>query len=395
MLKTGWQQKGIRVISFELTDEQNSLRDLAHNFAQKEIRPVAVEHDEKEETPWAVIAKAANTGLLSYYIEEKYGGAGITDVLTHCLVMEEIAWGCAGVASIFGGNLLFVIPLMLVGSEEQKEKYLPRFCDPNKNYLGAFAITEPSAGSDPANMATEAYLDGDHYVINGSKTLITNGGIADVVIIFATVDASRGVKGITAFILEKDMPGLIPGRKEEKMGIRSSHTAGYTFEDLRVPVGNRLGEEGEGFKIAMMTFEQTRTSVATYAVGVARAAYEYALDYAQERVQFGKPIIRHQAIGFMLADMAINIDAARLLCWRAAALADQGKPCMKEASMAKAFAGDMAMQVTTDAVQVLGGYGYSREYPVEKWMRDAKIMQIFEGTSQIQRMIIARQLASA
>jgi alkylation response protein AidB-like acyl-CoA dehydrogenase len=383
------------MISFDLSDEQRSLQELAHNFAEKEIRPVAAEYDESEEMPWDVIQKAAQMGMLSYYIPEQYGGAGITDTLSHCLVMEEIAWGCAGVATIFGGNSLVVIPLILMGNEEQKEKYLPRFCEITKPTIGAFALTEPDAGSDPASLTTEAVRDGDHYVINGTKTFISNGGVADVVILFATVDPSKGVKGITAFIVEKDFPGLKPGKKEEKMGIRSSPTAGYIIEDLRVPAENRLGEEGEGFEVAMRTFEHTRTSVATYAVGVARAAYEFAVSYAKERVQFGKPIIRHQGVGFMLADMATKVDAARLLCWRAAHLTDQGKPAMKEASMAKLFAGDVAMQVTTDAVQVLGGYGYSREYPVEKWMRDAKIMQIYEGTSQIQRMIIARQLAGS
>ena len=380
------------MISFELTEEQQSLKDLAHNFAEKEIRPVAPEYDEKEEVPWDVLKAAAKTGMLSYYIPEKYGGAGITDVMSHILVMEEIAWGCAGVASILGGNSLFSVPVTLFGSEEQKEKYFPLFCDPSKPYLGSFAITEPSAGSDPGSLVTEAYRDGNQYVINGSKAFITNGGIADVYVIFATLDPSKRTKGITAFIVEKDTPGFIPGKKEDKMGIRCSATSMLAFEEMRLPVENRLGEEGEGFKVALKTFEYTRTAVATYAVGVARAAYEYALQYAQEREQFGKPIIRHQAVGFLLADMATKIDAARFLCWRAAAVTDKGEPSIKEASMAKAFAGDIAMEVTTDAVQILGGYGYSREYPVEKWMRDAKIMQIYEGTAEIQRMIIARQL---
>jgi alkylation response protein AidB-like acyl-CoA dehydrogenase len=383
------------MVSFEITDEQRSMQELAHSFAENEIRPVAAEYDEKEEMPWEVIEKAAQTGMLSFNIPEQYGGAGILDSLTHCLVIEEIAWGCAGVASVFGGNSLIVTPLLLFGNDEQKEKYLPRFCDVSKPTLGAFALTEPEAGSDPASLATHAVRDGDHYVINGTKTFISNGGVADLILLFATMDPRQGVKGITAFILEKEFPGLKNGKKEEKMGIRSSPTAGYIFEDMRVPVENRLGEEGEGFKIAMKTFEHTRTTVATFAVGVARAAYEYALAYAQERIQFGKPIIKHQGVGFMIADMATKIDAARMLCWRAAYLNDQGKPAMKEASMAKLFAGDVAMQVTTDAVQVLGGYGYSREYPVEKWMRDAKIMQIYEGTAQIQRMIIARHLTNS
>jgi len=242
-------------------------------------------------------------------------------------------------------------------------------------------------------LATEAYRDGNEYVINGTKAFITNGGIANVYVVFATMDPSKGTKGITAFIVDKDTPGFKPGKKEEKLGIRCSATSMLSFENVRVPSENLLGEEGGGFKVAMKTFEYTRTAVATYAVGVARAAYEYSLQYAKERIQFGKPIIRHQAVGFMLADMATKIEAARLLCWRAAAKTDSGQPSIKEASMAKVFAGDVAMEVTTDAVQILAGYGYSREYPVEKWMRDAKIMQIYEGTAQIQRMIISRQIS--
>lgn len=382
------------MIGFDLTDEQRSMRDLAHNFSQNEIRPIAAEYDELEQVPWELLNRAAQTGLFSFYIPEDYGGGGITDILTYSIVKEELSWGCAGVASIVGASNLCATPILLAGDEDQKAEFLPRFCDPGKPYLGAFGLTEPSAGSDAASLVTEAKLEGEHYVINGAKTFITNGGIADLYVIFATLDASQGTKGITAFIVEKDTPGLVPGKKEKKMGIRASHTATLSFDNMQVPVENRLGQEGEGFKIAMRTFEHTRTTIASTAVGLARAAFEYALDYAQERVQFGKPIIHHQAIGFMLADMATQIDAARLLTWRAASLADQGRPCIKEASMAKAFAGDVAMKVTTDALQILGGYGYSRDYPVEKWMRDAKIMQIYEGTAQIQRLIISRELVN-
>lgn len=382
------------MIDFELNEEQRQMVQLAHQFAEKEIRPVAAEYDENEEVPWEVIRKAAQAGFLSYYIPERYGGGGVEDVLTKCLVDEEIFWGCAGVGTILGGCSLAATPIILAGNEEQKMTYLSRFADPENPCLGAFALTEPSAGSDPASLSTQAYRDGRYYVLNGQKTFITNAGIADIYVIFATVDISMGARGITAFIVEKDTPGLLPGKKEKKMGIRASHTATLTMEDLRVPVENRLGEEGEGFKIAMRTFEYTRTHIAAGAVGLARAAYEYALRYAQERVQFGKPIIQHEAVAFMLADMATRIDAARLLVWRAARTADQGKPATLHASMAKAFAADVAMQVTTDAVQVLGGYGFIRDYPVEKWMRDAKIMQIYEGTAQIQRLIISRYLAS-
>jgi alkylation response protein AidB-like acyl-CoA dehydrogenase len=381
------------VIEFKLTDEQIEMQGLAQRFAQKEIRPVSAEYDEIEEVPWDVINKAARAGFLSYYIPEKYGGGGITDMITHCLVDEEIAWGCAGIGSILGGTSLCATPIMLAGTEEQKEKYLSVFCDMDRARLGAFALTEPSAGSDPVSLVTQAQRDGDVYILNGYKTFITNAGIADVYVVFATLDVSLGHRGITAFIVEKDTDGLIPGKKEKKMGIRASQTAILSFQDMRIPKQNRLGEEGEGFSIAMRTFETTRTHIAISAVGLARAALEYALEYARERVQFGKPIIYHQAIAFMLADMATQIDAARLLTWRAAYMADQGVPCTKEASMAKAFAADVSMKATTDAVQILGGYGYMREYPVEKWMRDAKIMQIYEGTAQIQRMIIARHLA--
>jgi alkylation response protein AidB-like acyl-CoA dehydrogenase len=380
------------MIAFDLTEEQREMRDLAHRFAEKEIRPIAAEFDEQEKVPWEVIRKAHQAGFLSYYIPEKYGGGGITDMITHCLVDEEIFWGCAGVGTILGGTSLCATPILIAGTEDQKAKYLSQFCDPQQPKLGAFALTEPSAGSDPASLSTQARREGNAYVLNGYKTFITNAGIADIYVIFATVDISLGYRGITAFIVEKDTPGLIPGKKEKKMGIRASQTATLALEDLRVPVENRLGEEGEGFAIAMNTFEHTRTHIAIAGVGLARAAYEYALQYAQERVQFGKPIIKHQAIAFKLADMATQIDAARLLTWRAAYLADQGTPCTKEASMAKAFAADVAMKVTTEAVQILGGYGYMREYPVEKWMRDAKIMQIYEGTAEIQRLIISHHL---
>jgi alkylation response protein AidB-like acyl-CoA dehydrogenase len=380
------------MIAFDLTDEQRQIRDLAHRFAEQEIRPVAPEYDEREEVPWEVIHKAARAGFVSYHIPEEYGGGGVTDALTQCLVREELAWGCAGVCGGISSTALGAKPIILAGNEAQKAKYLTRFCDPHHLAVGTFALTEPAAGSDPTNLSTHARREGDEYVISGNKALISNGSIADVYIIFATVDPSLGRKGITAFIVEKDWPGLIRGKKEKKMGIRAFNTAGLAFEDLRVPVENRLGEEGEGFKIAMKTFETSRTLVAAEAIGVARAAYEYALQYAQERVQFGKPIIQHQGIAFMIADMATQIEAARLLCWWAAYLADQGFNATQAASMAKVFAGDMVMKVTTDAVQVLGGYGYTRDYPVERWMRDAKVMQIWEGTSEIQRLIIARRL---
>jgi alkylation response protein AidB-like acyl-CoA dehydrogenase len=382
------------MIGFDLTDEQREFRDLAHRFAEKTIRPIAPEADETEELPWEVLEKAHQTGLLSYPIPEEYGGGGVESLLTRVLVDEELFWGCAGVGSTVGAAGLCLTPLMLAGTDEQKSNYLPRFCDPSKVTLGAFGITEPSAGSDAGGIATLAKREGDKYILNGTKTFITNGGAADIYVIFATMDPSAGTDAITTFIVEKGWPGVSFGAKEKKLGIRCSQTANVILENVEVPIENRLGAEGEGFAIAMKTFDITRTHVAAGGVGIARAAFEYALHYAQERKQFKRPIAHFQAVGFMLADMATRIDAARLLVWHAAWRHDQGLDFTKEASMAKAYAGDIAMQVTTDAVQILGGYGYIREYPVEKWMRDAKIMQIYEGTAQIQRLIIARQLTA-
>jgi acyl-CoA dehydrogenase len=381
------------MIGFDLTDEQREFRDLAHRFAEKTIRPVAPEADETEELPWEVLEKAHQAGLLTYQIPEEYNGGGIESLLTRVIVDEEIFWGCAGIGSTLGGVGLCFTPLMVAGTEEQKAKYLPMFCDPSKVTLGAFAITEPSAGSDAGGITTIAKRKGDKYILNGTKTFITNGGVADIYVIFATMDPDEGTDAVTAFIVEKGWPGVSFGAKEKKLGIRCSQTANVILENVEVPVENRLGEEGEGFKIAMRTFDITRTHVAAGGVGIARAAYEYALQYAQERKQFNRPIAHFQAVAFMLADMATQIDAARLLVWHAAWRHDQGLDFTREASIAKAFAGDAAVKVTTDAVQILGGYGYIREYPVEKWMRDAKIMQIYEGTAQIQRLIIARQLA--
>jgi alkylation response protein AidB-like acyl-CoA dehydrogenase len=381
------------MIGFQLTEEQEQIRQLAHRFAQEEIRPVAAEYDESEETPWPVLEKAARIGLTSYLYPEKYGGGGVESVLTACLVTEELSWGCLGIATAILGCGLAAVPIMLAGTEEQKDRYIPWFCDPSGVRPGAFALTEPEAGSDVAALRTTAVREGDHYVINGQKRFITLGGIAELYALFATVDPAKGHRGITAFIVEADTPGLSAGRKERKMGMRASHTGDVILENVRVPVGNRLAEEGDGFYIAMKSFEHTRPSVATCAVGVARAAYEYATEYATQRVQFGKPIIAKQAVRFMLADMATEIEAARLLTWRAAWMTDSGLASNVAASMAKAYAADMAMQVTTNAVQILGGYGYMREYPVEKWMRDAKILQIVEGTSQIQRVVISQMLA--
>ena len=381
------------MIGFELTEEQEQMRQLAHRFAEEEIRPVAGEYDESEEMPWPVIEKSAEIGLTSFHYPEKFGGGGVDSLLTTCIVAEELAWGCLGIGMSILTLGLAAIPILLAGDEEQKSRYIPWFCDSGQVKAGAFALTEPEAGSDVASIRTTAKRDGDEYVLSGQKRFITLGGIADLYVVFASLDPGAGHEAISAFIVEANTPGLSAGKKEKKMGMRASHTGDVILEEVRVPTKNRLGEEGEGFFIAMRAFGHSRPLVAVAAVGLARAAYEYAMDYAQQRVQFGKPIIAKQAIRFMLADMATEIDAARLLVWRAAWMVDQGKPCNVPASMAKVYAADMAMKVTTDAVQILGGYGYMREYPVEKWMRDAKILQIVEGTSQIQKVIISQMLA--
>jgi alkylation response protein AidB-like acyl-CoA dehydrogenase len=379
-------------VSLELTEEQKQFQELAHAFAENEMRPVAAKYDEAEEFPWEVIEKGSKLGLMTFAFPEEYGGAGANSALTGAVISEELAWGCAGIATAMGGTGLCAAPILIAGNEAQKKKYLGLLADTRKVRLGAYAITEPNAGSDIGALKSSAQKVNGGYLLNGTKHFITNGGIADVYTTFATLDPKQGVDGISAFIVEKDFPGVKGGKKERKMGIRASHTAQVHFENVFVPEENRLGEEGEGFLTAMRTFEHTRPDVAALAVGVARAAFEFALDYSMQREQFGRQIAKFQAIGFMLADMATEIDAARLLTWRAAWMLDQGRPVNKEASMAKVFAGDTAMKVTTDALQIMGGVGYTRDYPVEKWMRDAKIMQIYEGTSQIQRLVISRML---
>ncbi|MDA8206301.1 MAG: acyl-CoA dehydrogenase family protein [Thermaerobacter sp.] len=379
-------------MDFALTPEQEELRAWAHGFAEREIRPVAGEYDEREELPWEVLKKAAKAGLLAYAIPEEYGGSGVSSLLTNLIISEELFWGCAGIATAMGGIGLAALPITEMGSEEQKRKWLPRFTDPDHVRLGAMCLTEPNAGSDVVNISTRAVRDQDHYVINGTKTFITNGGIADVYVVFAKTDPNAGYTGVSAFIVDGKTPGLSGGKKFKKLGLRASHTAEVHFDNVRVPEENRLGPEGLAFLGAMKMLEHSRPSVAIAAVGVARAAYEYALAYAKERVQFGKPIIHNQSVSFALAEMRTKIDAGRLLAYRAAWLADQRQSCNLEGSMAKAFCGEMAMEVATQAVQTLGGYGYMRDFPVEKWFRDAKIMSIYEGTTQIQKRVMARLL---
>jgi alkylation response protein AidB-like acyl-CoA dehydrogenase len=378
------------MIDFTLSDDQQAMRDLAHTFAEQEIRPVAADLDEREEFPWELVEKAGTLGLTSYAFPESLGGLGVTDELTHCIISEELAWGCAGVATVLGGTHLASIPILLAATREQQERLLKPVVE--RNGLAGLALTEASAGSDVAAMTTTARREGDHYRLNGAKRFISNGGIADLYVVFAATDRAKGHRGISAFIVPGDTPGLSGGRKEKKLGIRCSHTGEVLLDDVRVPVENRIGEEGSGFKLAMTTLDHSRPMVAAFAVGIARAAYEYARAYALERVQFGKPIAENQAIQFMLADMATEIEAARLMTWWAARATETGRPFLYESSMAKNFASDVAMKVTTDAVQIFGGYGYIREYPVEKLFRDAKITQIYEGTNQIQKMVVANQI---
>jgi alkylation response protein AidB-like acyl-CoA dehydrogenase len=382
------------MIGFDLTEEQLQMKEMAHEFAEKEMRPVAPHYDETEEFPWPVVSKAHDLSLMTYDLPEEYGGVGASH-LTSCLVAEELAWGCAGMSSSMGASFLGVIPILLAGNDAQKKKYLPMLNQKKENghpILGAYALTEPEAGSDAAAIKTSAKKVKGGYVLNGTKHFITNGGIADLYTVFATHDPGLGHDGIDAFIVEGKWDGVKPGKKEKKMGIRASHTAQVHFEDVFVPEENLLGAEGEGFLIAMQTFDHSRPGVAAGAIGVARAAFEFALAYSLERKQFGRPIAKQQAVQFMLADMATNIDAARLLTWRSAWLLDKGEPNNMEASMSKVFSADMGMQVTTNALQIVGGMGYMRDYPVEKFMRDSKIMQIYEGTSQIQKLVIARFL---
>lgn len=386
------------MIDFNLTEEQLEFQKLARTFARNEIRPVAHIYDEKEEMPYEIIKKAAKLGLTAYRYPEEYGGLGISDPITSLIITEELAWGCAGIATAINGTGLAAAGILVNGTEEQKKKYIPMFCDPDNPKLGAMGLTEPNAGSDVASMTTTAVRDGDEYVLNGTKQFITNGGIADLHVIYAQTEKDAGWGGIAAFIVEKGTPGLSMGKKEIKMGVRASHTAQVILEDCRIPLENRLGGEPDPAKPfglgALKMLEATRPAVGAAALGIARAAYEVALEYAQERKQFGKPIIHNQAIAFKLADMATEIEAARLLIYKAGWLAREGKDFnLGQGSMAKLYAGDVAVRTSLEAIQILGGYGYSREYPVEKFLRDAKIYQIWEGTAEIQRLVISRAIA--
>ena len=375
---------------YYLTDEQRAVRDLAREIAREKIAPLAARVDETEAFPEESIRLLAQQGLHGIWLPEAYGG---TDMgwLALSLVTEEIAWACAATATQYVVQPLGGLPILWWGTEEQKKRYLPRLA--SGEILAAFSLSEPGSGSDAASLSTTAVRKGDRYILNGSKQWCSNGDHAGVLVVFATVDKSKGVKGITAFLIEPGMPGFAVGKKEKKMGIRGSPTVALHFTDCAVPVGNRLGGEGEGFKIAMRTLDFTRPPTGAMALGIAQAALDAATEYARQRKQFGQPIGAFQGIQFMLADMAMAVHASRLMIHHVAGLQDRGVEVTTwESSMAKCFAADTAMRVATDAVQIYGGYGYTREYPVERFMRDAKIMQIYEGTNQIQRIVIAQHL---
>jgi acyl-CoA dehydrogenase len=377
------------VIDFALSDDLLEIQARARTFAQEEILPIAAEYDRKAEVPPRIAEKAKAAGLLNVTIPEEYGGMGY-GALQSALIAEELGAACAGISITILVNGLALTPIVLAGTEEQKDRFLRPVAEGAK--LAAFCLTEREAGSDAGSIKTTALPDGDEYVLNGRKCFITSGGLAEIMTVFALTDPDRGPRGVSALIVPADTPGIRVTKVEDKMGQRASNTVELTFEDVRIPQGNLLGKPGRGFPIALKTLDFGRSGVAALGVGLARAALEYATAYAKERQQFGAPISVNQGISFMLADMAMKVEASRLLTWQAAWMADSGMRATEYSAMAKCFATDTAMEVTTNAVQVFGGYGYMKDYPVEKLMRDAKLLQIYEGTNQIQRMVIARKL---
>jgi len=379
-------------MDFFLTEEQKMFQTMVRDFANNVVKPRATQMDEDGKFPWDIIKQAAELGIFGITIDEKYGGCG-GDYLTMTLCGEELSRACGGLGTIYLANLsLAFYPINKFGTEEQKQKYAPPVARGEK--ICCFVLTEPGAGSDAGAITTTATATGDGIVLNGNKIFITNGAEAEIAVVFATEDKSKGNKGISAFIVEKGTPGFSVGKLERKMGIHPSSTAELVFENCKIPASNRLGEPGKGLRIAMESIDSSRVTVAAQALGISQAAFEDAIAYAQTRVQFGKPLAGHQAIQWMLADMATQIDAARLLVYRAAWLKDQKLPYMKEAAMAKLYAGEVSSFVTNKALQIHGGYGYCKDYPMERYLRDAKITEIYEGTSEMQRMTIARQLTS-
>lgn len=377
-------------MDFRLSEEHEMIRKMVRDFAVKEVAPTAAERDENERFDRGIFDRMAALGLTGIPWPEQYGGIG-SDFLAYCIAVEELSRVCASTGVTLSAHTsLASWPLFKFGTEEQKQKYLVPLARGEK--IGAYGLTEPGSGSDAGAMVTTARREEDHYVLNGSKIFITNGGVADIYIVFALTDPKSKHHGTSAFIIEKDFPGFSTGKKEKKMGIRASTTTEIIFDNVMVPAENRLGEEGQGFKIAMMTLDGGRNGIAAQAVGIAQGALDAAAAYAKERKQFGKPIAANQGVSFKLADMATAVEAARLLTYQAAWLESNGLPYGKESAMSKLFAGDTAMKVTTEAVQIFGGYGYTKDYPVERFMRDAKITQIYEGTQEIQRLVISRML---
>lgn len=376
-------------IGFQLTDEQKALQQTARRFAKEQIVPKASTYDETAEFPSQIIEQAFGLGLINLCIPAPYGGIGLSN-LDSLIVTEEIAAGCVGMTTSMMANDLALYPIVISGTEEQKQRFLTPFT--KKPMLSSFCLTEPEAGSDVSGLTTRLEKDGKDYLLTGQKMFITNASYASQFTVYATIDKNLKHKGLCAVVVDAKSPGITIGKKEDKLGQRASNTAAVHFDHVKIPKTNLLGQEGEGFKIAMRTIDHSRPMVAISAIGLARSAYEYALDYAKQRKQFGEPIASFQAIQFMLADMATAIEAGRLLCYKAAWQLDQGQRPTLVASYAKAFSADQAMKITTQAVQIFGGNGYMKDYPVEKLMRDAKLMQIYEGTSQIQRLIIAREI---
>ena len=374
----------------DLNEEQRMLRDMVRDFAQNELAPIAAEIDEEQTFPHESIKKMGELGLMGIPFPESLGGAGM-DYLSYTIAVEEISKVCGSTGLTLAAHIsLGCWPIFAFGTEEQKQKYLPNLC--SGQWIGAYGLTEPQAGSDAGATQTTAVLKGDHYIINGTKQFCTNGSYAQTVVISAVTDKSKGTKGISSFIIEAGMPGFTVGKKENKLGCRGSNTVMLHFEDCKVPKENLLGQEGEGFKQMLTTLDGGRISIAAMALGLAEGAYEAALSYAKERKQFGKPLTKFQATQFKLADMFTQIEAARHLTYRAAVLKDQGRPYIQESAMAKLYASEMASRVCLQAIQIHGGYGYTRDYPVERMFRDNKITEIGEGTSEIQRLVIAREL---
>jgi acyl-CoA dehydrogenase len=377
------------MIEFQLTEDQLALQEMAREFAEKEMRPNAAAYDQGHEFPEPVMRKAFEVGFLTCTVPAEYGGGGLKDLET-AIISEELAWGCAGMYTTMMANSLAFTPLLLFGTGEQKKRFFAPFV--KEMAFASYCLTEREAGSDTSAIKTTARKDGDHYVINGSKCFITNGGVASLYVVFANSAPEKGPRGLSVFLVPRATPGLTVGKVEDKFGHRASNTTELFFEDVRVPAENLIGREGLGFIIAMRTFDKTRAAVGAAGVGIARAALEHAIAYSKTRVQFGKPIATFQATAFKIAQMAMEIEAARLVVWRAAWLMDQGKPNGKESAMAKCLGSDVAMKNAMETLQIFGGYGYMKDYPVEKLVRDAKLLQIYEGTNEIQRLVISREV---